>query len=126
MPRRNPGAHSVDPESVRTLKNHCVYSLAVLLLLLLGDKYHRPAYAQTGNVDEVYAAIAERKDSDYWLTVSKNLEGPHTGGKKVALKSVLSTFNAQQQEEFLLSWMDNFKLQVTEVLSSHEPQVTVI
>ncbi|XP_078380670.1 dual serine/threonine and tyrosine protein kinase-like isoform X2 [Oculina patagonica] len=126
VPRRNPGAHSVDPESIVTLKNHCVYSLAVLLLLLLGDKYRRPDYAKTNSVDEVYAAIAQRKDSDHWLSVSKDLEGRYAGGRKEALKSVMTIFNAQQQEEIMLSLLENFKLQVTEVLSSYELKESLV
>ena len=109
----------MDPDTVSTLKNHCVYSLAVLLLMLLGDKYCRPSYAKTDNVNEVYAAIAKREDSKY-LSTWMDPEVGHSGGRKQALKAVLTTFSAQQQEGVLLSWMDSFKVNVTEVLSSYE------
>lgn len=125
VPAKSPGACKIDPVIVSILKNHCVYSLGVLLLMLLEEKYCRPAYAKTENVKEVYAAIAEGKDCKYLEYVIENTrkdpEGRYSGGKKEALKTVLSTFHAQQQPEgFLLSWMDSFKLQVTEVQSCYE------
>ena len=104
---------------MNTLKTHCAYSLAVLLLLLLGEKYHRPAYAQTENVNEVYAAIAQRKDSEY-VSRWKDPGGRHSGGKVEALKIIQTMFNAQHDGGVLLSLMDNFNLQVAEVLSSYE------
>ena len=96
-----------------------MYSLAVLLLLLLGEKYARPAYAKTSNIKEVYAAIAEGRDSDH-VSGLKDPEGPHLGGKMNALKIVGTMFNAQRNEGVLMSLMDNFKLQVAEVLSSYD------
>ena len=112
----NPGACKVDPDTVNILQTHCVYSLAVLLLLLLGQKYDRPAYAQTSNVNEVYAAINQGKDCEGW----KDPVGWHSGGKVEALKIVRTMFNAQRHEGVLMSLMDNFKLQVVEVLSSYD------
>ena len=96
-----------------------MYSLAVLLLLLLGEKYARPAYAKTSNVEEVYAAITRGRDSAH-VSGLKDLEGPHSGGKVKALKIVWTMFNTQRNEGVLMSLMDNFKLQVAEVLSSYE------
>ena len=58
VPAKNPFASASDPDSVNTLRDHCVYSLAVLLLLFVEEKYCRPPYAQTLKVDEVYAAVA--------------------------------------------------------------------
>lgn len=102
-----------------TLQTHCAYSLAVLLLLLLGEKYDRPAYAQTSNVNEVYAAINQAKDSDH-VSRWKDPGVRHSGGKVKALKIVHTMFNAQRQEGILMSLMDNFKLQVAEMLSYNE------
>ena len=119
VPRRNPGACKVDPETVNTLQTHCVYSLGVLLLLLLGETYVRPAYAKTSNIKEVYAAITEGRDTDH-LSGLKDPDGPHSGGKMKALKIVRTMFNAQRNEGVLMSLMDNFKLQVAEVLSSYD------
>ena len=104
---------------MNTLQTHCVYSLAVLLLLLLGEKYDRPAYAQESNVNEVYAAISKGRDSDY-VSGLKAPEGRHSGGKVEALKIVRTMFNAQRHEGVLMSLMENFKLQVAEVLSSYD------
>ena len=104
---------------MNTLQTHCVYSLAVLLLLLLGEKYERPAYAQESNVNEVYAAIIQERDSDY-VSGLKAPGGRHSGGKVEALKIVLNLFKAQRHEGILMSlMMDNFQLQVAEVLSSY-------
>ena len=107
-----------------TLKTHCAYSLAVLLLILLGEKYDRPAYAQTSNVAEVYAAINQKKDSEHisWL---EKTGGQHSGGKVEALKIVQNMFNGQRHEGILTSLlMDNFKLQIAEVISSYEVKET--
>ncbi|XP_020621612.1 dual serine/threonine and tyrosine protein kinase-like isoform X2 [Orbicella faveolata] len=119
VPRGNPGACKVDPDTVSTLQTHCAYSLAVLLLLLLGEKYDRPAYAQTSNVNEVYTAINQAKDSDH-VSRWKDPGVRHSGGKVKALKIVHTMFNAQRQEGILMSLMDNFKLQVAEMLSYYE------
>ena len=102
-----------------TLQTHCAYSLAVLLLILLGEKYNRPAYAQTSNVNEVYAAIKQEKDSDH-ISGWKDPGGRHSGGKVEALKIVGNMFNAQRQDGILLSLLDNFKLQVAELASSYD------
>ena len=110
--------------TVTTLKTHCMYSLAVLLLLLSGEKYDRPAYAQTTDVNDVYDAIKQGKDCDD-VFGRKDPGGLHSGGKREALKIVQTMFNAQQQEGVLMSLMDNFKLQVTEVLSSYENTIMV-
>ena len=105
---------------MNTLQTHCVYSLAVLLLLLLGEKYDRPAYAQESKVNEVYAAITQGRDSDY-VSGLKASGGRHSGGKVEALKIVLNIFKAQRHEGSLVSlMMDNFKSQVAELLSSYE------
>ena len=94
-----------------------MYSLAVLLLILLGGKYDRPDYAQTSNVNEVYAAINQAKDSDH---VSQWMEagGLHLGKKMEALKIVQTMFNAQRQEGFLMSLMDGFTERVTIVITA--------
>lgn len=124
MPRRNPGACKVDPDTVNTLQTHCAYSLAVLLLLLLGETYDRPAYAHTGNINEVYVAITQGKDSDH-VSRWKDPGGRHSGGKVEALKIVETMFNAQRHAGVQLSlMMDNFKLQVAEVLSCYEVMET--
>ena len=101
---------------MNTLQTHCVYSLAVLLLLLLGEKYERPAYAQESNVNEVYAAITEGRDSGY-VSELKDPGGQHSGEKLKALKIVLTMFNAQRHDGVLMSQMDDFGFQVTELLS---------
>ena len=115
----------MDPAAVSTLKAHCVYSLAVLLWLLIEQKYCRPDYAVTSNVNNVYDSIAEKKDSAF---IEKRIpsRGEQSGGKQQALRLVVSMFNAQKQEELMLSWLDNFKLQVTTVLSSYETMETTV
>ena len=104
---------------MNTLQTHCAYSLAVLLLILLGGKYDRPDYAQTSNVNEVYAAINQAKDSDH-VSRWKEAGGRHLGGTLDALKIIQTMFNAQRHEGVLMSWMENFKLQITEVLSAYD------
>ena len=115
----------MDPAAASTLKAHCVYSLAVLLWLLIEQKYCRPDYAVTSNVNNVYDSIAEKKDSAF---IEKRIpsKGEVSDGKQQALRLVVSMFNAQKQEELMLSWLDNFKLQVTTVLSSYETMETTV
>ena len=118
VPDINPGVRTFDPAVVCILKNHCMYSLAVLLWLLLEEKYSRPDYAETSDVSDVYRAIAQGRDSEYILT--KLEKGDLTSGGRIeGLQIVLSTFNLSK-EESLSSWLDNFKVKVTSVLSSYE------
>ena len=100
-----------------TLQTHCACSLAVLLLILLGGKYDRPDYAQTSNVNEVYAAIRLTKDSEH-VSWWKDSGGQHSGRKVKALKIVQTMFDAQRQEGVLMSMMDDFKLRVVMVLAA--------
>ena len=124
MPDINPGVRTFDPAVVCILKNHCVYSLAVLLWLLLEEKYFRPDYAETSDVSDVYGAIAQGRDSEYIL--EKLEKGDEkSGGRIEGLKIVKSTFNFQKEGP-LTSWLDDFKLQVTAVLSSYETMETTV
>ena len=121
MPDINPGVRAFDSAVVCILKNHCVYSLAVLLWLLLEEKYSRPDYAETSDVSDVYGAIAQERDCEYILT---KLEKDETSGGRIeGLKIVKSTFNFQKKGS-LTSWLDYFKPQVAEVLSSYETTET--
>lgn len=119
VPDSNPGVRKFEPGAENTLKTHCVYSLAVLLWLLVEQKFCRPDYAMTTDVNRVYEAIAKKKDSKY---ISKRMapSGEISGTRKQALQIVVSTLNAQKQEGLLLEWLDNFQVQVTELLSSCE------
>ena len=124
LPDINPGVRAFDSAVVGILKNHCVYSLAVLLWLLLEEKYSRPDYAETSDVSDVYRAIAQGRDSEY---IFKKLEkGDETSGGRIeGLKIVKSTFSFQKEGP-LTSWLDDFKLQVAEVLSCYETTETRI
>ncbi|XP_022793272.1 dual serine/threonine and tyrosine protein kinase-like isoform X1 [Stylophora pistillata] len=120
VPAQNPGVSASDTDSMMTLKNHCVYSLAVLLMLLVEEKYCRPPYAQTEKVHEVYAAVDQGEDFKY-VSGLKNPEGLSSGGRKKAREIVLSMFDFHQKHnEYLLSKMDDFKSEVTGVVSSYE------
>ena len=122
VPDTNPGFRTFDPAVVCILKNHCVYSLAVLLWLLMEDKYCRPDYAETSDVKQVYAAIAQGRDSK---NILRRLEkGDLTSGGRIeGLNIVQSTFNLPK-EESLSSWLENFKVKVTSVLSTYETMET--
>ena len=120
VPAQNPFASASDPDSWNTLQDHCVYSLAVLLLLFVGEKYCRPPYAQTVKVDEVYAAVARGEDCAYVFGMN-NPEGRSSCERQKAREIVLSIFDFQQKHnECLLSKMDFFKSKVTEVVSRYE------
>ena len=122
MPDINPGVRMFDSAVVCILKNHCVYSLAVLLWLMSEGKYSRPDYAETSDVRQVYAAIAQGRDSK---NILRRLEkGDLTSGGRIeGLNIVESTFNLPK-EESLSSWLENFKVKVTSVLSSYETMET--
>ncbi|XP_022785085.1 dual serine/threonine and tyrosine protein kinase-like [Stylophora pistillata] len=123
VPAQNPGANAPDADSMMTLKNHCVYSLAVLLLLLVEEKYCRPPYAQTGKVNEVYAAVDLGEDLKY-VSGLKNPKGLFSGGRKKAREIVLSMFDFHEKHnEYLLSQMNYFKFEVTGVISSFDTTV---
>ena len=120
VPAQNPFASASDPDSWNTLQDHCVYSLAVLLLLLVDEKYCRPHYAQTVKVGEVYAAVARGEDCAY-VSGMNDPEGRSSGERKKAREIVLSIFDFQREHnEHLLLMMDSFKSKVTEVVSSCE------
>ena len=120
VPAQNPFVSASDLVSLNTLEDHCVYSLAVLLLLLVEEKYCRPPYAQTVKVDEVYAAVARGEDCAYVSGIN-DPEGRSSGDRKKAREIVLSIFDFQRKHnEHLLSMMDSFKSKVTEVVSSCE------
>ena len=125
VPGQNPGEQRMDPDTANTLKIHCVYSLAVLLWILAEQTFIRPDYAQTSNVSDVYDAIAQRKDSAF-LEGRMELNSKQSKGRWQARKIALSTFKAQTQEGLLLDWLDNFKLQVTELLSAYETMETTV
>ena len=124
MPDINPGVRTFDPAVVCILENHCVYSLAVLLWLLLEEKYSRPDYAETSDVRDVYGAIAQGRDSK---NILRRLEKDDltSGGRIDGLNIVESTFNLPK-EESLSSWLENFKVKVTSVLSSYETMETTV
>ena len=118
MPDINPGVRTFDSAVVCILKNHCVYSLAVLLWLLSEEKYSRPDYAETSDVSDVYGAIAQGRDSEYILTKLETGDVTSGGGIE-ALKIIKSTFNFQK-EGLPTSWLKDFKEQVKTVFSSYE------
>ena len=118
VPAQNPFVSASHLVSLNTLQNHCVYSLAVLLLLFVEEKYCRPPYAQTVKVDEVYAAVARGEDSAY-VSGMNDPEGRSSGERNEARKIVLSIFDFQREHnEHLPSMMDSFKSKVTEVVCS--------
>ena len=120
VPAQNPFVSASDLVSLNTLQDHCVYSLAVLLLLLVEEKYCRPPYAQTVKVDEVYTAVARGEDCAYVCGIN-DPEGRSSSERKKAREIVLSIFDFQREhKEHLLSMMDSFKSKVTEVVSSCE------
>ena len=123
VPDRSPGERKMDTATADTLKIHSTYSLAVLLWLVIEQKYIRPEYAETKNVNDVYDSIAQRKDSSF---IKQRIDpgGVQWGGRHLALTTVLSTFDAQKVEGQLLTWLDEFKLQVTGALSSYETMET--
>ena len=72
----------------------------------------------------VYAAIAQGRDSK---NILRRLEkGDLTSGGRIeGLNIVQSTFNLPK-EESLSSWLENFKVKVTSVLSSYETMETTV
>lgn len=125
VPDDNPGERKMDVATANILKIHSTYSLAVLLWLVIEQKYIRPEYAVTKNVKDVYHSIAQGKDSAF-ITQRTDSGGVQSGGRDLALATVLSTFKIQKLEWQLLTWLDDFKLQVTGVLSSYETMETKI
>ena len=123
VPDRSPALRRIDPGSASTVHSHCVYSLAVLLWLLVEQNYCRPEYAVTSDVNKVYDAVAQKKDSHF---ISKRIKDEQSSEKRQALKIVLSTVKAQKQEGLLLGWLEEFKITVTSLLSSSETKETVI
>ena len=123
VPDINPGVRMFDSAVVCILKNHCVYSLTVLLWLLSEDEYSRPDYAETSDVRQVYAAIAQGRDSKNFL---RRLEKSDlTSRVRIeGLNIVQSMFNLPK-EESLSSWLDDFKVKVTSVLSYETMETTV-
>lgn len=116
VPGRIPDEREMEAAEVAsTLKCHCVYSLAVLLFLVLEQKYTRPGYAETDNVSQVYRAIAQAKDCEF-IKSSKNVK--ESSAKRQVLEIVASTFNAQRQDEVRLTWLDHFKTSVERSFSS--------
>ena len=99
-------------EVASTLKCHCVYSLAVLLLLVLEQKYIRPEYTETDNVSQVYRAIAQGKDSEFIKTLKES------SAKRQVLETIASAFNAQREDEHRLTRLDQFKTSVEKSFSS--------
>ena len=113
VPAQNPFVSASDLVSLNTLQDHCVYSLAVLLLLLVEEKYCRPPYAQTVKVDEVYTAVARGEDCAYIFGMN-DPEGRSSCERQKAREIVLSIFDFQQKHnECLLSKMDFFKSKFT-------------
>lgn len=125
VPDQNPGERKMDVATANILKIHSTYSLAVLLWLVIEQKYIRPEYAVTKNVNDVYHSIAQGKDSEF-ITQRTDSGDVQSGGRDLALATVLSTFKVQKLEWQLLTWLDDFKLQVTGVLSSYETMETKI
>lgn len=115
VPDRIPGEASKIGTEMEILKSHCVYSLAILLWLIVEKKYVRPGYAKTDNVKQVYRAIAHNKDSEFMRT---SLGQKESKGTRNALGIVVSTFNAQKEKGVMLTWLDNFKSGIHEMLSS--------
>ena len=116
VPAQNPFVSASDLVS---LQDHCVYSLAVLLLLLVEEKYCRPPYAQTVKVDEVYTAVARGEDCAY-VSGMNDPGGRSSDERQKAREIFLSIFDFRQKHnEYLLLKMDFFKSKVTEMVSSY-------
>ena len=114
LPDRIPDGVQIGAEEANTLKCHCVYSLAVLLLFIIEQKYKRPTYADTSDVSRVYCAIAEGEDSRF-IGLSNQKKSL---AQRQALEIVASTFNAQRQKDVKLSWLNDFKDSIEKLFSS--------
>ena len=99
-----------DPAPVKWYVGQDLYSLAVLLWLLLQGKYLRPQYAETDDVEEVYAAIQSHEEPNLSFLVDMELIN-----ELVAIFSL--SWHAWIKEEKSMDTLMDFKKQLSEMVT---------
>ena len=114
VPAKDPDPRRTDPSALGILHKHCLYSLALLLWILLSNKYCRPDYAETADVEHVFDAVAQENDVRYvseWKVPDSEPFDPRWEALEIV------TWSLAAWHDGLASWLYEFEMKITWLIS---------